>query len=231
MGSRARNRRGEGNRLRAEILDAASELLNETGDEQAVTLRALARRIGIAAPSIYAHFPDRQAILLAVVRSAFAELRDALSQADAAAGEDPVDRLRAVSMAYLDFAEARPHRYRVMFGGLWNSAEALQAAAITDAEAAELGQDAMEVLVVTLAACATAGRSTSTDPAQDAVALWVALHGLAHQRAVAPLFPWPAAIATDIVNRLGCLLPGVSAESIRAPARPRARGGGSSPPR
>lgn len=46
--------------------------------------------------------------------------------------------------------------------------------------------------------CVAAGHCTSTDPAADAVALWLGLHALAHQRAVAPAFPWPA----DIVQRI-----------------------------
>ena len=45
-----------------------------------------------------------------------------------------------------------------------------------------------------LAGCLATGRCTSTDPAADAVTLWLGLHGLAHQRAIAPAFPWPADI-------------------------------------
>lgn len=202
---RERNRRGEGGRLRADILEAASALLDETGDEQAVTLRAVARRVGIAAPSIYTHFPDRQAILVAIVRGAFTALREAMLAAQEGAGPDPVARLRAVCGAYLDFAAAQPQRYRVMFGGLWNGAEALRSGAITEAEGAELGAESLQVLVAALAACAAAGRSASADPAADAIALWVGLHGLAHQRAVAPLFPWPEGIAGTLVDRLARL--------------------------
>lgn len=202
MRPRERNRRGEGGRLRTDILRSASALLDETGDEQAVTLRAVARRVGISAPSIYPHFLDRQAILVAIVRDAFAELRAELLAAEDEAGPDPVARLRAVCMAYLDFAATQPQRYRVMFGGLWNGAEALRSGAITEAEAEELGWDNLHVLVAGLEACVAAGRSTSTDPFTDAVGLWVALHGLAHQRAVAPLFPWPEGIATTLVDRL-----------------------------
>src|SRR3954469_24853831 len=109
--TRARNRRGEGARLRADIVAAAVDLLDETGDEQAVTLRAVARKVGISAPSIYRHFPDRQAILLALAQETFAELADQLSEAT---GTDPVTRLRAVCAAYLDFAATRPQHYRMM---------------------------------------------------------------------------------------------------------------------
>ncbi|MGB7449338.1 MAG: helix-turn-helix domain-containing protein, partial [Ornithinimicrobium sp.] len=65
---RVKNRRGEGGRLREDILRGAAELLDQTGQEQAVTLRAVARQIGISAPSIYGHFPNRESMLLATVQ-------------------------------------------------------------------------------------------------------------------------------------------------------------------
>ena len=202
---RVRNRRGEGSRLREDILAAASSLLDETGQEQSVTLRAVARRIGIAAPSIYGHFADRETILLAVVQQAFAELTGELTAARAAAGGDPVEGLRAVGAAYLDFARRRPQRYRVMFGGAWDATAAVEAASVSQADAQALGGDALAVLAGVLHACVAAGRSRSTDPYGDSVALWVGLHGLAHQRAVIPNFPWPADTADRIVERLALL--------------------------
>lgn len=114
---RVRNRRGEGARLRDEIVVAAVGLLEETGDESAVTLRSVARRVGIAAPSIYRHFPDQPAIMLAVVRDAFADLDEQLRTAMDAAGDEPRARLTALCHSYLEFALARPGRYRIMFGG------------------------------------------------------------------------------------------------------------------
>lgn len=204
--SRTRNRRGEGARLRADILAAAADLLDETGDEQAVTLRAVARGVGISAPSIYSHFADRQAILFALAQQAFAELTDRLASAGANGG-DAVVRLRAVCAAYLDFAATRPQRYRVMFGGLWNAADAVAQAAITPEEATALGREALQVITDALAGCVAAGRSTSTDPAADAVALWLGLHGLAHQRAVAPAFPWPPGITDRLIGPLAHLTP------------------------
>ena len=209
---RERNRRGQGGRLRTDIVVAAAELLDEAGTEQAVTLRAVARRIGIAAPSIYAHFADRQAILLAVVQDAFAELAQALrATADAATATDStreegaVARLHAACTAYLDFAATRPQRYRVMFGGLWNAGEALDSAAVSAAEVTDLGQEALAVLVAALDACVAAGASTSTDTVADAIALWLGLHGLAHQRAVIAAFPWPADIAERLITSLAQL--------------------------
>lgn len=194
--TRVRNRRGQGARLREEIVTAASRLLDETGDESAVTLRSVARRAGIAAPSIYRHFPDQPAIMLAVVRDAFAELDGQLIGALNAAGDAPRDRLTALCHSYLEFALARPGRYRTMLGGLW--IPDLKESSVTEEDVATLGQTSLRLFTEALEDCVTAGAATSTDVSADAVALWLGLHGLAHQRAAAPSFRWP----TDIADRL-----------------------------
>lgn len=202
---RERNRRGEGGRLRDEIVAGAAGLLDEAGDEHAVTLRAVARRVGVAAPSIYRHFPDQPSIMLAVVQGTFAELEAALEAALAGAGTDPRRRLEALSAAYLDFAQEHPGRYRVMFGGVWMPD--LSQSALTESDLVSLGGPTLTMLTDTLEACVAAGVATSTDPAADAVALWLGLHGLAHQRASTVSFPWPADIATRLVSALAHLDP------------------------
>ncbi|MEU8632153.1 TetR/AcrR family transcriptional regulator [Amycolatopsis sp. NPDC048633] len=178
---RPRNPRGEGGRLREQILAAASELLDAGGGERAVTLRAVARRIGIAPPSIYAHFPDQPAILLAVARCGFADLAARL-RSTAAAVEEPRQRLHAVCRTYLEYARHHPQRYRVMFGDLWTTQ----------------GTEAMRVLTDSLTACVASGHAIGKDPATDTIVLWLGLHGLAHQRIVAGSYAWP----TDITQRL-----------------------------
>src|SRR5580704_3399840 len=111
---RERNRRGEGGKLRDEILAGATQLLEQTGSEEAVTLRAVARQVGISAPSIYAHFADREAIVDAIVDAAFVDFNAAINEAfQAAAG--PLARLREGCAAYLRFAADRPNRYKILF--------------------------------------------------------------------------------------------------------------------
>jgi AcrR family transcriptional regulator len=202
--TRRRNRRGEGAKLRDEIIAAAVELLDEEGDERAVTLRSVARRIGIAAPSIYPHFPDQPAIMLAVVRQEFDRLTMTLREAAQADSQDPRQRLLAVCHAYLNLAQTHPERYRTMFGGLW-IAPTLGDSSITEEDLVGLGVDALQLLADVLGDCVTAGQATSTDLASDAVALWLGLHGLAHQRAVTRAFPWPNDIAERIIGALAHL--------------------------
>ncbi|GAB6899892.1 TetR/AcrR family transcriptional regulator [Kineosporia succinea] len=160
-------------------MEAAVELMDASGDGRGVTLRSVARRVGIAAPSIYPHFPDREAVLLAVVHRSFAQLEADLLAARGPSG--PRHRLEAVCTAYLDFAAGHPERYRTMFGG---------------------GGDPAGV-TGTLRRCLE--DCGAPDPAVDAVALWLGLHGLAHQRAVLPHFRWPAGITSDLVRTLARL--------------------------
>jgi AcrR family transcriptional regulator len=186
-GRRQRNPRGEGARLRAEILQAASTLLDETGDESAVTLRAIARTAGIAAPSIYTHFPDREAVLDQLLANGFLELTAAL-EAGIAPLADPVERLYAGCRAYLAFAAERPERYQLIF----HQFKAKSRQREIDPEARAQGMIALGLLVQGVAECAQAGRSASTDPFADAVSVWAALHGLATLLANIPQdFPWP----------------------------------------
>src|SRR3954453_14306660 len=101
-GGRTRNRRGEGALLRDEIVAAAERLLEREGNEEALTLRSVAREAGIAAPSIYTHFAARDAILEAVLDMAFDRLR--LLVLDSATGvADPVRRLVAGCQTYARF--------------------------------------------------------------------------------------------------------------------------------
>ena len=179
---RERNRRGEGGKLRADILAGATQLLEQTGSEEAVTLRAIARQVGISAPSIYTHFADREAIVDAIVDAAFADFNGAIYGAVAAAS-GPVARLRAGCAAYVRFAAERPNRYKLLFerrnlvSGLEGPVPAVRTASF-------------DALVRCVQDCIDAGSSASTDAQLDSQAIWVALHGFATLHALLPDFPW-----------------------------------------
>lgn len=201
--SRARNPRGQGSRLRDEIVEAAWTLL---ANDQPVTLRSVAREAGIAAPSIYRHFPDVDALIATVAEQSFALLTETLTaELDAFGAEQ---RLRTICDRYLLFAEDRPAHYRLMFGGVWNAAEALAQRPTEGERLRMLGMDAYAMFTEAIERCVAEGVSTSSDPARDAAALWVALHGLAQQRQAAPLFPWPPALDETLVTTLARLSPG-----------------------
>jgi AcrR family transcriptional regulator len=112
---RARNPRGQGDRLRVEILQAASRVLAELGGEQAVTLRGVARAAGIAPASMYQHFVDKAELIRGLVDYDFEELRAAMAEADAVRpATDVMGRLRAQLHAYSRFVLDNPGHYRLM---------------------------------------------------------------------------------------------------------------------
>src|SRR3954466_14048308 len=78
---RARNPQGQGSRLRLELIDAADRMLARTGDVEGLSLRAVAREVGIATPSIYLHFPDKSALIHAVLDARFEQLGAAVRAA------------------------------------------------------------------------------------------------------------------------------------------------------
>jgi AcrR family transcriptional regulator len=95
----------------AEIVSAARGLLEESGRE-ALTMRSLADRIGIRAPSLYKHFPDKNAVEVALIEQGMAELGAALRAA--VASERPVAGLLR---AYRAQALANPNLYRLATAG------------------------------------------------------------------------------------------------------------------
>lgn len=182
--TRVRNRRGEGSRLRDDIVTAAVEILEATGNPEAITLRAVARQVGIAAPSIYGHFADRDAIVEAVMTEGFTRLTRVLTKA-LAGSPDPVERLRLKCDAYLRFGAEHPNLYQLMFScGVVLPQEGPPVAM-------EAGLEAFGVLVSAIEDAKAAGRSEPGDAFADATAVWVALHGMSTLQAGLPLFPWP----------------------------------------
>lgn len=188
--TRARNPRGSGARLRGEIVAAAATLIARTGSDQAVTLRSVAREVGISAPSIYGHFSDRDAIVEAVVSESLEQLHLAVADA-VSAHPDPVEGLYAGCSAYVEFGISEPAGYRVLFG--WSRPKGQSPQSDTR------GLAAFNTLVTNLDACVAAGRSASTDTFVDAVSIWTSLHGQVMLRADLPEFPWPS---TDTVGEM-----------------------------
>ena len=194
---RARNPQGQGGRLRAELIAAADRLLARTGDVEGLSLRAIAREVGIATPSIYLHFPDKSALVRAVLEARFAELAEAVQSAVAATPE-PALRLRAGCLAYCRFATEHPNAYRVLFGRVPSTpsqpvSEQAPAAAESPAPAAAVypGSAAFGFLVDSIATYMQVGLAPDGDPFRAATNVWTALHGIVSLRSATPGFPWP----------------------------------------
>lgn len=144
--------------------------------------RSTQHEAGIAVPSIYRHFPDRDALVEAVVADRFERLDEAL--ADAMAGiPEPAGALRACCGAYCRFGLDHPGHYQVLF----SASLALDRARPGDRP----GERVFGCLVTAVQACIDAGAARQGDAKVMAVSIWVALHGIVSLRASRPNHPWP----------------------------------------
>jgi AcrR family transcriptional regulator len=107
-----RDRRAERREAtRREILDAAWEIARREGIA-ALTLRAVAERIGMRSPSLYSHFESKNAIYDGMFGQGWQELHD--RQLTAALPKAPRRRLLVIAEGFFDFAVADLARYQLM---------------------------------------------------------------------------------------------------------------------
>jgi AcrR family transcriptional regulator len=181
-GKLRRNRRGEGGRLRVELIEAAARLLESSGDTTTLTLSAVAREAGIAAPSIYRHFSNLSQLVEAVVADRFERLDQALAEAMAGT-PSPAEALRACCAAYCRFGLQHPGHYQVLFSATLG----LDPARPGDRP----GERVFGRLVTAVQACIDAGAARQADASLIALNIWIALHGTVSLRTSRPHHPWP----------------------------------------
>lgn len=147
--------------LREALLSAALDRLQTEGPS-ALGLRELARGVGVSPSAPYRHFADRQALLEAVATEGFRRFSAAMA---AAAAEIPeTDQLEAMARAYVRFAVASPHLFRLMFSTEIEHRRDPKLAAAAKAAYASLA--------------AAAAREDAAAPAKVAITAWAFVHGL-----------------------------------------------------
>lgn len=172
--ARRRNPRGQGERLRQEILAAVGRLLDQriADNTLPVSLREVAREVGIAAQSMYLHFSDKEQLALAVAEDGYERIVAAMREADArtsAEDADATERLRAQSDAFCSFARANRGVFRLMFGHDTSQFGA--------PGAAHPGHMLWEQWLTAVAACEDKGLRWPDGPKHTAEHLWAALFG------------------------------------------------------
>jgi AcrR family transcriptional regulator len=95
---------------RAEEIVAAGRELLETQGAEALTMRRVADALGIRAPSLYKHLPDKAALEAAIIADGFREAATAFE----AATDGAADPMGALVRAFRTFASEHPHMYRLM---------------------------------------------------------------------------------------------------------------------
>jgi AcrR family transcriptional regulator len=181
MNRRRPNARGHGDLLRADIVEAAVRMLDELADDEALSLRAVARAVSIAATSVYLHFPDRDALVLAAMQRCHEELVETGDKADAA-HSDPGARLRARILAQAAWAEEHPGLYKVLHESKVHR---------------RLGMPFKQVLIArtteAVQRCMDAGVAPQDDAAVVTIDLRTAVNGMLSQRINEPDLAWPPA--------------------------------------
>jgi AcrR family transcriptional regulator len=163
--TRSRNRRGQGELLRRDIIDTAVRMLNELGDDEALSLRAVAREVGIAATSVYIHFADRDELVFAALEQCTADLIRDLDQAEAS-GSDPVEQLRSRLLFLGTWVEEYAGLYKVLHESTLNRRMHLV-----------FKQELATRAIAAVQRCMDAGLAPADDAAAVALDLRSAVHG------------------------------------------------------
>ncbi|MBI1200472.1 MAG: TetR family transcriptional regulator [Phenylobacterium sp.] len=180
--ARAPGRRGRAGERREEVLAQATRLFAEHG-VHAVSTRQIAQAVGISQPSLYAHFPTKQALVEAVCVRAFealsARMIEVMGRIEGPAVLDELAR------AYVDFALAEPDAYRIalMDEGAYETPEDGPNAAMA------AGGAAFKLYRAAIVRELGAGLG-EVDQDMLAQSIWASLHGLVALLIARPTFDW-----------------------------------------
>jgi AcrR family transcriptional regulator len=185
--------------LRDTILAAARRIFIAEGAE-ALTMRRIADAIEYSPGTIYLYFESREAIAIQLVREGFEKLVAAIAPA-ATAVADPVERIRAIGVAYTDFGIADPETYKLIFmeDAKYVYAAMAPGAGSEPCASDEPGERAFGVLAHAVAEAVERGLFRAVDPARTAEALWAGLHGALSLHITCPvMMPDVRAVATIV---------------------------------
>jgi AcrR family transcriptional regulator len=157
--------------LRNALLAQAERDLRDRG-AAALSLRELAREVGVSHGAPRRHFPDRQALLDALAQSGFERLGDSLAAAVAGAGDDFEARLGAVAAAYIRFATGDPALLALMFAAKHREDDA---AGVFE----QAAQRAFAVMLELIAQGQAQGRLERGDPERVGLVLFATIQGIA----------------------------------------------------
>ena len=175
--TRGRNPRGQGERLRDDLIAATLRLLDDLGDDEALSLRAVSREVGIAATSVYIHFADRDALVAAALERFIDEL---LEELHAAGAGNPAQALRDKVMVFATLSSRHPGIYKVLHESTVNQRVQLPRKAELARESAAAVQRCMDEGVI-----------PQGDAAMLALDLRAAIHGTVALRLTEPQLNWP----------------------------------------
>lgn len=153
--------------LRSACLSAAWEVIASEGVEQ-LSLRDVARRLGVSHQAPYRHFPSRDHLLAEILRQCFTVFSAFLAARPT--GANPHQDLHHLGLAYFAYADAHPLEYRLMFGNPWPTGA-------EHASVAEAARQAFAILVEALRRV-HGPKIPAERVDHDALFVWSTIHGL-----------------------------------------------------
>ena len=157
--------------LRAALIEAGFAMLKKEGAHQ-LSLREVARRVGVSHMAPYRHFPDKEALLAAIAQTGFEKLGKKVSAAIAAEEKSPLAQMEAAAVAYVRFALEDTEHIKVMFGGFISDRTKYPATR-------EAAMSNFEMILGILSSCQSQGLVRKMPVEQQALAAWSAVHGIA----------------------------------------------------
>jgi AcrR family transcriptional regulator len=155
--------------LRNALVEAGRSVLERDGVAK-LSLREVARVIGVSHGAPLHHFPSKEALLIAIAAIGFRELTQVMRDAVAKHPDEPLDQFRVAGVAYVRYMFDHPHLVRLMLGGLIPSS-------FTDPELKTASREAMGVLYETITAAQASGKIVGGDAQRLAFAAWANVHG------------------------------------------------------
>ncbi len=150
------------------LLRAASTLLAKEGSS-ALTVRRIAAEAGVSTMGVYSRFGGKDGVVDVLLREGFDDLSAAMEAMEETG--DPLSDLQRCCWAYREFGLSNPTRYRLMFEGIVPDF-------VPSEESIASASASFDLLVGRVARCVDAALLAPGDPADIAVSLWAASHGL-----------------------------------------------------
>lgn len=155
--------------LKNALIEAGLEVLSEKG-EQGLSLRKVAKKVGVSHAAPYAHFADKQSLIAAISTKGYEELYNLVLETALKYPNDPVHRLVETAWTYVQYALEKPDQFKITFSGVVETENSYP-------EYVEVSKKNFSLVVEGVSACQEIGSLQAGDTDLLAMHIWSSVHG------------------------------------------------------